>query len=449
MQQVYRIPEPFSGGLPPLPRAGISAAGKLRVLLVAHYLVDEPRAGTETYVANLGKGLADLGIEVIYLAPAGPPSSSPQEPISWRETRLLDQPLLQFSRVNHDLLATCRHPGFDAAFRNILQHYQVDLIHFHHTYLSSISLLEVAVDFGLPVVLTLHDAWHLCPRLHCLNGQGFCGGPEDLERCTTCLEPMLKERTPEPSRHLLTILTNRRQYVQRLFSRCQVLAPSRFLRNLHYRCGVAPGSIIHLPLGLIDLGPAPQFAPEDPPRFVFLGNIVPVKRVDIAIQAFAPLAGQTVLDIWGGLPQAQQKTLRGSLGDYSHIRYRGPYRRRDLPKILAGATALIICSDFENYPLVAKESLSLGVPVIASGAGGLPEIVRHGENGLIFPPGNVAALREMVVQFLGQPDLRNRLRQGIRPVKTIGQEAQELLSLYHSLTLRRSLARQRTSPSPS
>jgi glycosyltransferase involved in cell wall biosynthesis len=437
MQPASRIPEPFSGGPPPLSEAGITPAGKLRVLLVAHCLVEDPRAGTESYVANLGKGLADLGMEVLFLAPAGPPSRAPQEPIPWRQTHLLDQPLLQFSRVNHDLLTTFRHPGFEAAFRNILQQYQVDLIHFHHTYLSSISLLEVAVDFGLSVVLTLHDAWHLCPRLHCVNDQGFCGGPEDLERCTACLEPLLKERTPETSRHLLNILTNRRQYVQRLFPRCQVLAPSRFLRNLHYRCGVAPGRIIHVPLGLDDLGPAAQFAPENPPRFVFLGNIIPVKRLDLAMQAFAPLAGQAVLEIWGGLPQAQQKPLRESLAPYSHVRYRGPYRRGDLPQILAGATALIMCSDFENYPLVARESLSLGVPVIASRAGGLPEIVRHGENGLLFPAGDAAALGRSVQRFLRHPELRERLRRGICPVKTLRQEAKELVGLYRSLHLQK------------
>jgi len=198
---------------------------------------------------------------------------------------------------------------------------------------------------------------------------------------------------------------------------------------------VAPGRIIYLPLGLDDLGSAAQFAPENPPRFVFLGNIIPVKRLDLAMQAFAPLAGQAVLEIWGGLPQAQQKPLRESLAPYSHVRYRGPYRRAELPQILAGATALIMCSDFENYPLVARESLSLGVPVIASRAGGLPEIVHHGENGLLFPAGDAAALGRSVQRFLRHPELRERLRRGISPVKAVRQEAKELVGLYQSMTL--------------
>jgi GT2 family glycosyltransferase/glycosyltransferase involved in cell wall biosynthesis len=311
----------------------------------------------------------------------------------------------------------------------------VDLVHFHHTYLSSISLLEVALDAGLPVVLTLHDAWHLCPRLHCINDQGFCGGPEDLARCTTCLSPYLQEPTPETRQKLGHILTTRRNYVKNLFPRLNLLAPSRFLRNLHYQCGVAPGRIIHLPLGLDDLGPPLQVQPENPPRFVFLGNIIPVKRLDLALEAFASLAGQAVLDIWGGLPQPQPGTLLDSLAAHHHINYRGPYRRTDLPKILAGAAAVVMCSDFENYPLVAREALMLGVPVIASRAGGLPEIVRHGQNGLLFPPGDAGALRRQVTRVIRQPALLNRLRQGIAPVKTMVAEAAELLEFYRSLLL--------------
>ncbi len=436
MLPACKLPEPLPGDSPATPEAGPQAARKLRVLLVAHCLVEEPRAGTESYVANLGKALANLGIDVIYLAPAGPPSAGPQDDVPWRETRLAGQTLLQFTRVNQDFVALLRHPGFETAFRNILHQHRVDLVHFHHTYLSSISLLEVALDLGLPVVLTLHDAWHLCPRLHCFNDQGLCGGPEDLERCTKCLGPWLKERTPEARRNLHQFLTRRREFVQILLSRCRLLAPSRFLRNLHYRCGVAQGRIIHLPLGLDDLGPVPQIAPDIPHRFIFLGNIIPVKRLDLAVAAFAPLEGQAVLEIWGGLPQVQRKTLRQSLAPYPHIRYRGPYTGVDLPRILAGAAATVIPSDFENCPLVARESLMLGVPVIASQAGGLPEIIHHHQNGLLFPPGDVEALRLWVTRLMRHPNLLARLRQGIAPVKNLQEEGQELVGLYRSMTLR-------------
>jgi glycosyltransferase involved in cell wall biosynthesis len=159
--------------------------------------------------------------------------------------------------------------------------------------------------------------------------------------------------------------------------------------------------------------------------------------MDLAVEAFKPLAGQATLDIWGGLFQTQRQTLKESLAPHPHIRYRGPYRRADLPRILAGAAALIMCSDFENYPLVAREGLMLGVPVIASRAGGLPEIVHHGVNGLLFPPGDADALRRQVTRLLRRPELLARLRRGIDPVKSITEEAQALAGMYRSLVLRR------------
>ena len=433
MLPACKLPEPLEVGPALPPAAAVTGPKPLRVLLVAHCLVEEPRAGTETYVANLGQALGSLGVDVRFLAPGGPPSKGPQESVPWQETRLLDRPLYQFTRTNLDLGTLSRHPGFEAAFRDLLRRHEVDLVHFHHTYLSAISLVEVALDLDLPVVMTLHDAWHLCPRLHCINDRGYCGGPEDLERCTSCLESWLDDRTPDTRLRLGQILADRRRYVQTLLPRCRLLAPSRFLRNLHYRCGVAPGQIIHLPLGLDELGPPSEAPLEAPRRFVFLGNIVPVKRVDLAVEAFKPLAGQAVLEIWGGLFESRQQEFLAGLAPHPHIRYRGPYRRSDLPRILAGAEAVVMCSDFENYPLVAREALMLGTPVIATRAGGLPEIIQHGKNGLLFPPGDASALRRQVTRLLSRPGLSQRLRQGISPVKTLAAEARQLLDIYRSL----------------
>ncbi|MFZ2089019.1 MAG: glycosyltransferase, partial [Desulfobaccales bacterium] len=131
-------------------------------------------------------------------------------------------------------------------------------------------------------------------------------------------------------------------------------------------------------------------------------------------------------------PEPQQEALRQRLTPLPHIRYRGPYRRADLAQILSGAAAMVMCSDFENYPLVAREALMLGVPVIATRAGGLPEIVQHDQNGLLFPPGDAETLQRQVTRLIHRPDLLTRLRQGIAPIKTMASEAAELVDLYRS-----------------
>ena len=101
--------------------------------------------------------------------------------------------------------------------------------------------------------------------------------------------------------------------------------------------------------------------------------------------------------------------------------------------MLQGVAATLVPSDWENYPLVVRESLMAGGPVVAARAGGIPEIVSDGVNGLLFAPGEAKALRNRIERLVRHPELGVRLRQGIKPVKTIQQEAGELADLYRSL----------------
>jgi glycosyltransferase involved in cell wall biosynthesis len=61
--------------------------------------------------------------------------------------------------------------------------------------------------------------------------------------------------------------------------------------------------------------------------------------------------------------------------------------RDDALRTVAGADAALLSSDWENLPHSAVEALSVGVPVVSTAVGGVPEVVRDGENGLLVPPG--------------------------------------------------------------
>ena len=68
----------------------------------------------------------------------------------------------------------------------------------------------------------------------------------------------------------------------------------------------------------------------------------------------------------------------------------------------------------EGMPMVILEALREGIPVIASRTGGIPEVIRHGSNGLLVPPGDEAALARALQAFLEDPGLRARLQAGSR-----------------------------------
>jgi glycosyltransferase involved in cell wall biosynthesis len=93
---------------------------------------------------------------------------------------------------------------------------------------------------------------------------------------------------------------------------------------------------------------------------------------------------------------------------------------------------------YENSPVVIQEARAAGVPVVASGHGALTEKVRHDVDGLLFPPGDVVALRQALWRLVDEPDLLPRLRQNIPPPMDMDRHVQELEALYHNLVAKRS-----------
>jgi glycosyltransferase involved in cell wall biosynthesis len=75
----------------------------------------------------------------------------------------------------------------------------------------------------------------------------------------------------------------------------------------------------------------------------------------------------------------------------------------------------VLSSAWENFPHTLVEALAVGTPVVATAVGGVPEIVRDGENGLLVPPGDPAALTAALRRYLGDAELQRRLRAAAAP----------------------------------
>jgi len=76
---------------------------------------------------------------------------------------------------------------------------------------------------------------------------------------------------------------------------------------------------------------------------------------------------------------------------------------------LAAFDVLAMPSRMEPWGRVAAEALAAGVPVVAAASGGLPEVVRDGVDGFLYPPGDVPALADRLSRLLGDPELRRRM----------------------------------------
>jgi glycosyltransferase involved in cell wall biosynthesis len=106
----------------------------------------------------------------------------------------------------------------------------------------------------------------------------------------------------------------------------------------------------------------------------------------------------------------------GGLGD--RVRFPGPRTGPELDRAYAAADVLVLASHAETYGMVVAEALARGLPVIAAEVGGVTEALGHGDDGtrpgLLVAPGDPAALGAAVRAWLGDADLRGRLRRAAR-----------------------------------
>lgn len=106
--------------------------------------------------------------------------------------------------------------------------------------------------------------------------------------------------------------------------------------------------------------------------------------------------------------------LRSKLEDYCKKKNVGPYiqflgYRNDVPALLKRSDLVVLPSLQENLPFTIMEGQVAGKAVIASNAGGMPEMIRHGDTGLIFQKGKPSQLTSLLSKLMENHDLRSKL----------------------------------------
>jgi glycosyltransferase involved in cell wall biosynthesis len=200
-----------------------------------------------------------------------------------------------------------------------------------------------------------------------------------------------------------------------------VLTPSAYLRDLALSWGVQADRVSVLP------NPAPSL-PELPPRaelrrsfeldgdtLAFAGRLAAQKSLDIALAALARVDGVTLLIAGEGDERAALERRAAELGLAGRVRFLGPQSRERVLELFRAADAAVLSSSWENFPHTVVEALATGTPVLATTTGGVAEVVRDGENGLLVPAGDADALGEAIRRFFADADLRERLRAASAP----------------------------------
>jgi glycosyltransferase involved in cell wall biosynthesis len=183
---------------------------------------------------------------------------------------------------------------------------------------------------------------------------------------------------------------------------------------------------------------------ESAPVITVTGRLASAQKgQEFLIRALPDILGQcpdAVLMVVGDGPdRATLEALVRELGLRRAVRLLG--HRDDIPDLLAATDVLVVPSLCDDaFPFTALEGLAAGRPVVASAAGGLPEIVRDGETGFLVPKGDASALVDATLRLLRNPALAQRLgRAGSAFAARLTVEAhvEELTQLYEEIAARR------------
>jgi N-acetyl-alpha-D-glucosaminyl L-malate synthase BshA len=145
-------------------------------------------------------------------------------------------------------------------------------------------------------------------------------------------------------------------------------------------------------------------APSTTKRMVHVSNFRPLKRVDDVIRVFARVRASIdaeLILIGDGPERARIEVMVERQGLQSRVSFLG--ERTDFIEHLRSADLFLLPSETESFGLAALEAQSCGVPVIASNAGGLPEVIAHGRTGFLERVGDVDAMASRALELLADP----------------------------------------------
>jgi glycosyltransferase involved in cell wall biosynthesis len=227
----------------------------------------------------------------------------------------------------------------------------------------------------------------------------------------------------------------------------RILAISRFEADALAGLGVPAGRIEILPLG-VDLarfaagrgGAFDGLGWEGARVVLFVGRVADGKGLDVLVRAFpdvlrhVPEARLAVAGPdYGARPGLER--LASDLGVAHAVRHLGPFENEDLPDLYASAAAFCLPSRYEAFGIVLAEAMAAGCPVVASGAGAIPEVL--GGAGLVAPMDDAASLARALRVVLEDAEAAAALRTaGRRRARDFGWAGimERLESIYREVT---------------
>ncbi len=373
----------------------------MRILLVNkfYYL----RGGSERYFFDLEKILKENGHEVVPFSMR----DEKNEKTEYEKFFVSPVDVDKFSLKN--IVKIFYNYETVKKLKALLKEEKIDMAHLNNIdYQIGPAIIKILKKRNIPVIQTLHDYGLICPNRKLFSKNEVCYRCEKGGYYHCVLRECIKDSWAKSLLGALEFYFNKKLYKDvDLF-----IAPSAFMEKICVAFGIPENKIVEL----YNFIPS-NFQKEDNAEvgdyYLYFGRLADEKGIFVLLKAMAGVKEKLKIAGTGSEQKKIEKEIAEN-GLEGQIEILGYKSGEELKKIIIGAKAVVVPSLWpENMPLSVLEAMTLGKVVIASKIGGIPEVIKNGETGILFAPGDSSELNS-ILKSLGKEKM-----------ETIGENAKK------------------------
>src|SRR6201998_1461627 len=353
--------------------------------------------GSGVVATELGQELAARGHDVHFITYAPPIRMNPNDPrVHFHQAQVVSYPLFDHSPYTLSLAVK---------MQEVLETESLDILHVHYAIPHSVSALlarQMAAPRRLPFITTLHGT----------EIRGVGNNPKFLPITRYSIEQ--SDGVTSISRYLL------RQTIKEFGIKRPIEVIPNFVNcDLYVR---KPDPKLRA-----------EWAPDGEPILMHLSNFRPVKRILDAIEIFAKVREKMpakLVMIGDGPDREPAEALARTRGVEKDVLFLG--KQNGIKEKLGQADLFLLPSRLESFGLAALEAMACEVPVIATNAGGVPEVVQSGVDGYLVEPGDVKLAAKYAIDILSRADRGREMGQLARVHARKKFCANDVIPMYES-----------------
>lgn len=368
----------------------------MRILLVNkfHYL----KGGSEKYYFDLAKLLKEHGHEVAFF--------------SMQDDKNIETDCKEYFVENSDMNSKNVFKALDViyskknkkAMEEALDDFKPDIVHLNNFQRQlSASIIGPIKKKKIPIVFTAHDLQAICPAIVMLDNE--------KNICEQCLNGKyincIKKKCVKNSglKSLLGAVEGKYYRNKKIYSKQidKIITPSEFYKKKLEEDGISPDRIETLH-NFIDIDDY-NVKIEDEGYALYYGRIIKEKGVMNLLEAFKDIKNYKLYIAGTGPDEENVEQYIKNNNMTEEVQLLGFLNSNDIKEYVRKARFIIVPSVwYENCPYSILETLAMGKPIIGSNLGGIPELVKNNETGMIYEYNNIEELKNKMQELFNNKD---------------------------------------------